>query len=345
MNHGGDIYRNEVELDFSVNMNPLGIPKSVQNAMHEAVEHCIQYPDPKQEQLKDALAAYEKVSPDSILCGNGASELFLAIVHAIKPMQIVIPVPSFLGYEQAAQAIGAQIRFVPMQKEDGYRLSETFLEELTEETDLLFLANPNNPTGACVELSLLEKILVHCENLGIYVVLDECFLPFCVGAVQYETFLAKRKFAHLIRVRAFTKTFSIPGVRLGYSICENQTLLSQIQRQLPEWNVSIFAQMAGVAAVKETKFIEESKEVIQTERIWLKEQLEKLDCEVFNSETNYLLFKTKAPLYEALLKHKILIRDCSNYQGLEKDYYRIAVKTRQENERLIAVMREEMKVG
>lgn len=344
MIHGGDVYRNEVELDFSVNMNPLGIPQSVKKAMQDAVEYCIQYPDPKQEQLKLALAEYEAVQPENILCGNGASELFLAIMHAVGPKQIVIPVPSFSGYEQAAEASGAQIRFVSMKKEDGYTLTESFLEELTKETELLFLANPNNPTGACVKLSLLEKILERCEKYGIDVVLDECFLPFCAGAAQYKAFFAKKRFSHLIRVRAFTKTFSIPGARIGYLICQNEKLAQSIQKQLPEWNVSIFAQMAGVAATKEMRFIEESKAVIQTERTWLKEQLERLDCEVFNSEANYILFRTQIPLYERLLKHKILIRDCSNYQGLEKGFYRIAVKTHSENERLITVMKEEMKV-
>lgn len=341
MIHGGDIYRNEVELDFSVNMNPLGVPQSVVHAMQEAVEHCIQYPDPKQEKLKQALAEYEQVEPEWILCGNGASELFLAIEHTICPKQIVIPVPSFYGYEQASRAGVAQIQYYQMKIEKDFVLDEDILSTLTEQVDLLYLANPNNPTGQLIPLELLEQILAKCEKCGIYVVLDECFLPFCLSHMSYENLHLEEKYPHLIRVRAFTKTFSIPGVRLGYLIAKDKNLLEKIQRQLPEWNLSVFAQMAGVAASKELSFLEESRKVLAKERTWLSEQLEKLEIKAIPSESNYILFQSELPWYQLLLKRKILVRDCSNYRGLGANYHRIAVKSHAENEKLIETMKVE----
>ena len=296
MVHGGDIYRNCISLDYSVNINPLGIPASVEAALREAVSLCSRYPDIRQEKLKAAIAEMDKVSADEILCGNGASELFPAILHALKPKKILIPVPSFYGYEWAA--------------------------------------------GTEVPPEILKGILKRCQELNIIVVVDECFLPFCEEAELYEEMEAGMKCGNLIQVRAFTKTFAIPGVRLGYLICRNREVCQKIARQLPEWNLSVFAQMAGCAAAKETEFIGESRKLIKEQRSILTKELTSLGFRVYSSRADYILFYTELPLYELLLKKQILIRNCENYRGLSKGYYRIAVRGQAENERLISALRE-----
>lgn len=337
--HGGDIYRNRVELDFSVNVNPLGMAKGVRRALYEAVEDCPRYPDIRQEELKRAIHAMTGAKTEHILCGNGASELFLAIVHAVKPKKIVIPVPSFSGYEKAAKAAGAACIYYEMKRENGFCLDEGVLQCLTEDVDLIFLANPNNPVGNRIGKELLKAIAEHCRKQKIIVALDECFLEFTEDW-KSRSFLQKTgRYPNLIVIRAFTKIFAVAGARLGYLVCGNPVLLEKTEEQLPEWNVSVFAQKAGIAASKETEYCEKSVELIRTEREFMMKKLRELELVVYPAEANYVMFYTEHPLAEALLERGILIRDCKDYRGLSDGYYRAAVKRRKENERLLAEIR------
>lgn len=340
--HGGDIYRNQVQYDFSVNTNALGIPKSVQEALEHAVRDCAKYPDPCTEQLKAAIARKDAVNKDWIICGNGASELFAAAMHAVKPKKILIPVPSFYGYEWAAGMENSKIVFFQMKEENQFCLTKDFLSELTGDIDLLFLANPNNPVGNKIDEMLLEEILVRCRQNRIFVVLDECFLEFCERE-RVDSFRDKmEEYPNLLLVRAFTKIFAIPGVRLGYLISANEALREKIEKQLPEWNVSMFAQYAGVAAAKETDYVKKTVDFIRKEREFMMESLNELkQISVFtSSKTNFLLLKSGLSLYDILLERQILIRSCRNYRGLGKDFYRVAVRSHSENEVLLHRLRE-----
>ena len=333
MIHGGDIYRNEVELDFSINVNPLGMPERVRQALFQAVSDCTKYPDPEMERLTDSVRNVLGVKESSIVFGNGASELFQAVIHTIRPKKILIPVPAFYGYEYAAKCMDSEICYYMMKKEKGYSLDERIFTELEKGMELLFLANPNNPTGCLLDGKLLERILTYCREKQIYVVLDECFIEFFE---ESESMLPKlAAYPNLILVRAFTKIFAIPGVRLGYLLSEDANLVKEIRRHLPEWNISTFAQAAGVACASEWEFVEQTKAFLKEERNFLAEGLRKAGFTVYPGEANFLLVQTEIPLYKALLKRKILVRDCSNFRGLGKGFYRIAVKTREENEKLL----------
>lgn len=338
MRHGGNIDRDEIALDYSVNMNPLGVPEAVKTALHRAVDGCMQYPDFEQEDLKKAIAEYEQRDSLEILCGNGSSELFVAIAHAVRPGKTVIPVPSFYGYEYAANTVETEILYYQMKAEDNFALDQGILSVLTQEVDLLYLANPNNPTGQVLPCAFLKRILQHCKRNNICVVLDECFLPFCRQEEEFQRFFACNSFSNLIRVRAFTKTFSIPGVRLGYLICGNRRLRQEIAGQLPEWNLSVFAQKAGVAAVAEKEHIKKGRRIVEQERVWMEEKLCEMGFQVYKSESVFILFFTKEELAEKMRRQGILIRDCSNFRGLSEGYYRIAVKTRKENQRLLEAL-------
>lgn len=340
MLHGGDIYRNRVRIDFSVNINPLGIPDSVKEALRQAIDHCEQYPDLRAEKLTEGVSAMTGVSREQLLFGNGASELFLAIVHAVNPGRTVIPVPSFLGYERAAVSSAGEVFFYHLKGNAGYALDEEIMDCLTEGTDLLFLTNPNNPVGNLTEDSLLERVVKYCRQKRILVVLDECFLEF-TGKEERCTFKNRlADYPNVIVVRAFTKIFAIPGVRLGYLICGDPELKGGIERQLPEWNLSVFAQAAGLAACREKAYMEETVRLVKTEREYLKRELVRLGIRIYPSEADYLLLETALPLYEMLLDRGILIRDCGNFRGLRKGCYRIAVRRHSENEVLVNMVRE-----
>ena len=328
--HGGDVYRNHVDIDFSINVNPLGTPECVKEALHRAVEICGKYPDMEAERLGEAVSTFLGVPKEYLLFGNGASELFMAIVHGIKPKKVVIPVPSFYGYEYAAKAVDSEIIYYEMNQENNFCVTEDMNRILTEDVDFLFLANPNNPIGNLLDKEMIKELLRHCRDKGIYVVVDECFIEFCGN--QFSLLSETRKSEHLILVRAFTKIFSIPGVRLGYLVCKSKAVHTKIAGQLPEWNISCFAQEAGCICAKQAEFTLKTKNYIENERRFMEKRLIQLELRTFPSVSNFITVYSDKPLYDKLLKRGILIRDCSNFRGLGKGFYRIAVKSREEND-------------
>lgn len=339
--HGGDIYRNPVDLDFSVNMNPLGMPQSVMEAIFAAVKECHTYPDIHAEKLSLAVGAMLGIAPETLLFGNGASELFLAVVHALKPRKIVIPVPSFYGYEHAAQAVAETIVYVSMKEENDFYPDHSLFEALQEDVDMIFLANPNNPTGMLIKREDMIRLATYCREKQIIMVLDECFIEFCGEEFSMLGFL--EQFPNLVVIRAFTKSFSIPGVRLGYLISQDPSIRDAVLRQLPEWNLSTFAQAAGIACAGEMGFLKRTIPYLKKEREFLKSGLETIlqpDCKIYSGAANFLLIKSPLLLYKKFLEHGILIRDCGNFRGLSDGFYRIAVKTREENEKLLRIAGE-----
>ena len=336
--HGGDIYRNQVSLDFSVNINPFGMPLRVREALEAAVAWCERYPDIRSEALRDAIAGAKGIAPADIVCGNGASELFPAILRAVHAKKVLLPVPSFYGYEYAAKSVGAEICCHELLETDGYAVTERFLTAIGEDVDAVFLAVPNNPVGTVVEPELLEKIAERCKRHGVTLILDECFVMF-TGAEERYSFLKKyRNYPGVVIVRAFTKLYAMPGVRLGYLVCSDAALTEAIRADLPEWNLSVFAQQAGCVACGQRAYVEHSVAFVCRERAWLTEQLSEIGITVFASNANFLMIKDGRLLAKELLKKGILIRDCSNYRGLSGGYYRIAVRRREENERLLAAL-------
>ena len=342
--HGGDIYSRQIRLDFSVNGNPLGMPDAAVQAIQEAVQHVGEYPDITAAALAGAVSRMlsgecgREIPKEYLLFGNGASELFLAVVHALRPEHVVIPVPSFYGYEYAAEAAGSHIKYVYLPENAGFCPGQELLQALTPDTELLFLANPNNPTGQLLNVEYLHQLLEHCRQQGTVVVLDECFMEFCEsGREQPKSMLGEiGQYENLLLVRAFTKSFAMPGVRLGYLVCSNVELRKKIHRQLPEWNLSVFAQRAGVACAEQSEqYLRDTVEYVKNERAYLREGLEALGIRVVSGEADFLLLHTTQPIYDRLLAKGILIRNCENFRGLGADYYRIAVKKHEENELLL----------
>ncbi|MDE6388072.1 MAG: aminotransferase class I/II-fold pyridoxal phosphate-dependent enzyme [Lachnospiraceae bacterium] len=336
--HGGDIYRNQVDIDFSVNVNPFGTPEAVIRAMYRAVEQCGRYPDIEAEKLKRSVGGQLAIPEEYLLFGNGASELFMAVIHGIKPKKTVIPVPSFYGYEYAARAAESEIFYYEMKPKDNFCVTSEIYDVLPKDTELLFLANPNNPTGALLDKEAIKAFLRHCEERRIYVLLDECFIEFSGEEKSLRSEV--EQFNNLIVVRTFTKIFTIPGARLGYLVCKNKPLLRKIAGQIPEWNLSCFAQEAGCACAGQTDFIHRTKEYVRQERVFLEDGLRRQGFRIFPSMANFILLyreegACERTLYTQMLEQGILIRDCKNFRGLGRGFYRVAVKSREENEKLL----------
>ncbi len=351
--HGGDVYRNEVVLDFSVNLNPMPMPRDVMDAAAAGLIELHQYPDPLQQKLRENIAEYEGVSGGSIICGNGASELLMAVCHAFRPRKALITAPCYAGYERALASVDAEVTEYRMEEAEGFALGEDFLDHLTEDVDIVFIADPNNPDGKLIEASLKERIAEVCREKGIVLVIDECFLPLterglgtshATDSINPGTGSGQAAEADgALHLRAFTKTFAIPGIRIGYMISDDRNKLDLIAKHLPEWNVSRIAERTGEAAAKvlsETDYLASSVKMIRDERAFLMKELENLGIRVYESDTNYLLFRCWPDLYDRLLEKGILIRRCSNFSGLDDTYFRIAVRTHEGNKRLISALEE-----
>lgn len=336
--HGGDIYTAEYEMDYSANINPLGTPESVIKAAQEAVFQSASYPDTRCGKLRKALAEKEGLKEDCIICGNGAAELIFSLAAAVKPKKAVLVSPGFAEYEQALKAQGCEIVFYELLEKNGFAVQEDYLELLTEDVELIFFCNPNNPTGVLTDRKFLVRIAEKCREKEIRMVLDSCFLEFLEDRKEADMREYLQEFPCLFILKAFTKIYAMAGLRLGYGLCADRELLERMQEVVQPWSVSIPAQAAGVAALLESGFAEESESLIRTERKWLKQKLLELGFQVYDSRANYIFFQATEELGEKCARQGILIRDCSNYRGLSKGFYRIAVRTREENRRLIEVM-------
>ncbi len=353
MIHGGDIYNNHVFMDASVNINPLGVPAFVRRKLQEDDSWLTQYPDPSSLQLKKDIASVLHLDYSRILPGNGASEIIMCIFQTLRPMQAVVTAPGFYGYIHGAAAVDCRLRYYGLKEENSFRLTEDFLSFMTEEDDLLILTNPNNPTGQETDEGLLEKILKKAKECNITVVVDECFRDLR-GKEALTDAECKRlsrlidSYDNLIMIRAFTKTYAMPGLRLGYAIAGSD-LVGQMSPLLPEWNISGIAQTAAAALLAEDKreelqrYLRQTEECIRRERKFLQEKLQELSeaypnagLVIFESRSDFILIKCRIDLYKEMLAQGILIRDCSNYRGLSKGFYRIAVQDHGKNEKLLA---------
>ena len=336
--HGGDVYDGRVILDFSENTNPFGTPESVKEAIRRSAEFARRYPDPFCRRLTEKLAEREGVDPEAILFGAGAAELIYSFAEAAKPQKAVMPAPTFSEYALALERFGTEISRSRLKESEDLALTGEFAEFIrSQRPDAVFVCDPNNPTGRAAEPGVMDGILKACHDTGARLFVDECFLDF-TGLRSMKGYLPDHK--ELVILRAFTKSFGMAGVRLGYVLSSDKELLAAMSRTVQPWNVSVTAQAAGEAALDEGEFILSAAEYVRLERVRLSAELENLGLRVFPSDANYLLFKGPIGLDRALLKRGIAIRSCANYEGLSDGFYRTAVKLSKENDMLIKAITE-----
>lgn len=336
--HGGNVYAHEtIRLDFSANINPLGMPPKVREAIIQHADAYAAYPDPFCRALCNAIAAQEGVLPEYVLCGNGAADLIIRLCLHARPRQALVLAPTFSEYEKAVLLAGGKVRYHMLKEEDGFAVTESILDVLSPGIDMVFLCNPNNPTGQLIAPALLEAILEKCCVNDTLLVVDECFLDFTDGNAL-NCFLEEN--SKLILLRAFTKMYAMAGLRLGYLLCANEALLQGVRACGQSWSVSTVAQVAGLAAVSCKEWAANTRTLVQKERAYLRGGLQALGLQVYPSEANFLLLKSGVELYAPLLQRGILVRPCGNYVNLDDTYTRIAVRTHEENKQLLQAIEE-----
>lgn len=343
--HGGDWagYRAEFgrdALDFSANVSPLGLPAGVAAAITNALPTADRYPDPLCRQLRAALAGAEGVPADWILCGNGAADLIFRLALAVRPRRALLPAPTFAEYEAALQTVGCAVQRVFLREENEFAVTEEFIDAVTPETDIVFLCQPNNPTGQMTPPALVERLVRRCAECGAVLVVDECFLDFLPDRDAWTAKQLLRDTPQLIILKAFTKLYAMAGVRLGYALCGDAALLEKMRGAGQPWAVSSLAQAAGLAALQETAYAGAVRALIAEQRPRMAAGLRALGLRVMDGQANYLLFRATPDFGEKLRRRGAVVRSCANYPGLDAAWYRTAVRTAEENTRLLQIMGE-----
>ena len=333
--HGGDIYSHKNVIDYSANCNPFGVPRGVAKAICEAAERINHYPDVNASELRKALSEHIGVAENRIFFGSGAAEVIFNIAFGLKPKKALLTAPSFAEYKEALDAAGTQIEYYRTYEEKGYEIQDNILDFIEDDLDIMFICNPNNPTGTLASKGLISRVAEKCREKSVVLVVDECFMDFTAAQDSCSVMRMIDNFDNIIILKAFTKIYAMAGVRLGYCLCANSSIMEALDKVRQPWNLSNLAQSAGMAALKEEQYVKDSLKAVNSERKRLIEALSEMGFKIYGSKANYIFFKGREDLYERALEKGFLIRDCSNYEGLDKGYYRIAVKLAAENDKLL----------
>ena len=334
--HGGPYsirYRARI-LDFSSNVNPLGFPDIIKKSLD--YKKISTYPDHDSVQLKQKLSKHLGVSIHNIAIGNGATELIYDYCRVVQSSKVLIAAPTFGEYEAASRLFVARpIFFKTLSLQADLK---QFIQKIPKNSTV-FVCNPNNPTGELLPRSAVLQIINAAKKKSSNVFVDECFIEL-TQTNQSVVDLVSR-FQNLFVLRSLTKSFGLAGLRLGYAIT-NKELVSILNKIKIPWSVNGLAQQAGIAALSDKSFLAKTRNLIKSESEFLIDSISKLDSfSCFDTGTNFILIKTKQPaklLQKKLLAKNILIRDCTNFRGLNQHYIRIAVRTHKENQKLVSAL-------
>ena len=377
--HGGNIYKVFREknlkeiLDYSSNINPYGIPEGLKKRIIENLEILERYPDPDYVELREKLAHLNKVGMSDIVLGNGATEIIFLFMKVINPKKILIVSPTFGEYERAVKAVGTsrnsidlscsddnknienkkiEIEYFELKESDDFKLNIGNLKnELEKKYDLLIICNPNNPTGKFLKLAQTEEILKECNKYDTKLFIDEAFIEFLADRMKESIINTEENKKNLFVTRAFTKFFAIPGLRLGYGMYFDKELEQKISEKKEPWSVNNIAEMAGLTVLDDTEYIEKTLKWIVEEKIYMYEKLNEISgIKSYETEVNFITGKIDEKLFseglnvkvlrEKMLEQGILIRDASNFKFLDERFFRLAIKDRESNKRVIEVLRE-----
>ncbi len=342
--HGGEALSLGAKvLDFSSNVSPLGPPPGVLRAIRGSLSLLGFYPDPQCKAVKEAIAEYlGGIGLDNIIVGCGVTELIhlFALTFIEKGDEALIPCPTFSEYEVCVAKMGGRARLLRLKREQGFKLDhEIILRSLNRRTKAIFLCNPNNPTGYLTPREVLLKIVREAHESGVLVLIDESYVEFVDEPASMVDLV--NSYSNLLVLRSISKPFGMPGLRIGYGVASKEVVKMMSKAKTP-WSVSVLAQVAAAEALRDQGYLDRVRALVAREKRYVFKGLKTLKAfRALPSEANFLLIdvkgtgKTSTALKAELLKHGILVRDCSSFKGLGRDYIRIAIRRRFENEMLL----------
>ncbi|MBF0705336.1 threonine-phosphate decarboxylase [Alkalihalobacillus hwajinpoensis] len=328
----------EETLDFSANLNPFGPPKALIEKWPDAFNLITTYPDPHASSLTKKLAAMHDTEESHVLVGNGGAELITLVGRFLFHKRVCIVQPAFSEYEEACRSAGCEITYHML--EEGWRLDPNPLIEIMNHLDAIFLCTPNNPTGVSYDAETVRTLIAEADKRACYLIIDEAFADFLQKEPCYTVEILTNK--RLIILRSLTKMFAIPGLRLGYMMAHPEVIRT-VKKLKPHWSVNALALMAGEICIEEQAYMTLTRKFIEEEREKLQTFFEKHRYIYSRSSVNFYLLKDpeqidQAPLLLYLMKNGIVPRHTENFPGLNGRWLRFAIRTSDENDRLMEVL-------
>ena len=330
-------------IDFSASINPLGCPAVVRKAVSEQFNEILHYPDSQCTDLRKTIAGKIPCNESNVIVGNGSNELFYLIPRALQPEKGVLLHPTFGEFKDAF--CNSNVNVVEIITEDkNFPVINTNISTLKSVEDcMVFLCNPNNPTGQLIRREDIIELVK--DNPNRLIVIDEAFMDFVGDHEKYSVIKDAPLMDNLIVVRSLTKFYGFPGLRLGYLVA-NESIVNKLMKYKEPWTVNTIAQVAGMAAINDEEFAVNTRQYVSGEKTFLHDGLSIIKgIHPFQPTVNFILVRigddgiTSSEIQNLLLKSNILIRNCSNFVGLDENYFRVAVKTRDDNHKLLNALK------
>ncbi len=358
--HGSDVevvekkygISKEEIINFSSNVNPMGMPESVREEIIKNIDILESYPDRENNSLKASLSAYTNVEEEFIAVGNGASEVTKSFISAIAPKKSLILGPTYSEYEKELFAAGSEIDYFELKEKDNFIIDlEELGEYLKSEYDLFIICNPNNPTSTFIDAKVLEEITMLCQKYSTYVLVDETYIEFVEGffegKVNSTDLINNKELYNLVILRGVSKFYALPGLRFGYGLSNNAKLLETVGESMNTWSVNSLVEVATVAFTNDGMYKKASSEFIQKERVKVIDRLSRLkNIKVYDPKANFVLIKilnevTSTELFEKAINEKFMIRDCKSFKYLDDKFIRFCFLSSEENDRLLEFLAKE----
>jgi threonine-phosphate decarboxylase len=350
--HGGNVWEVSEKhkipvdqiIDFSISTNPLGAPEKAVESIRQHLNLMHHYPDPDHVWLLEALAKSAGVAPNNVVVGNGSTELIYLFneVFLEDGYEAVIPVPTFSEYKAAIERFGGNTVFIKCDSAHNFKLNLEELENsVTKKTRIIFLCNPNSPTGWLYEKGDILQIIKFAADANVLVFVDEDYIDFVDDSKRYSMADYVNDCNNLFVLRSLTKFFGLAGVRIGFGV-GSPDLVKILKRVIMPWSVNSLAMFAAAEAVKDIEFIKKSRLLISNSKKQMLEMFKTIPwLKIYPSETNFLLIEiirkdlTSTQLAEGLAKKGLLIRDCKDFDGLNNRFFRVTVRRPEENRKLV----------
>jgi cobyric acid synthase CobQ/L-threonine-O-3-phosphate decarboxylase len=350
--HGGNVKKLALEagrspeelLDFSANINPLGPPDWFRPLISSRLSSLVHYPDPDSSSLKASISDHFGVKEEDVLVGNGSTEIIHSLPRALPIRSALIPVPSYSDYVNAIELAGKPAEKIFLKEEEAFRLDLSLLDGKISSGQLVFIGQPNNPTGLLVDPAALRALAL--KHPSTFFVIDEAFFDFVEDT---ESLIGNRP-SNIIVLRSLTKFYAIPGLRLGYAIADPD-VIRKIKNIMPLWSVNGLAQAVGEHALQDHVYALQTRTLIRQQREFLSNEIHSIPgLTVFSGQANFLLVRldrqpADAPaLARQMLSSGIAIRACDNFDGLDRRFFRIAVRNEDENLKLLHALKKGLNV-
>lgn len=337
--HGGNIYdKNKNLVDFSSNINPLGIPESFQKALFCHIDVFTKYPDINYNRLKQSIGNYINTDSSNIIVGNGAVNIIYHLAKCFPVSKAVIAVPTFSEYKRAMETAGIEVVEKEIFDFDKMTFDLSILEKEIERDAVYIVCNPNNPTGSLLEQDKMQNFAQILEQFHSFLLVDEAFMDFVFEPQKYSVLKFLKEHQNVVVVRAATKFFGMPGIRLGYGVTTNKELFNKIEKLAEPWNINAAAELAGSVIFQDRDYIAKTKKWIEEERCHMGQLLKEINgLFIFPTAANFYLVQIENRkiyvelVYKKMIQKGYLIRTPNGFIGLDKQFFRVAIKGRQDN--------------